>query len=109
MSALALIVFPGFFLTLLGLDPTTQLIWSMALIGVTLVALTGMMAVVSFFATDPGVRVASIVMATAAAGLGVTTAAIPVDFTWFSVAYAAVGFGFSLAYVIGLLLASRPR
>ena len=109
VSALALIVFPGFFLTLLGLDPTTELIWSMALIGVTLVALTGMMAVVSFFATDPGVRVASIVMATAAAGLGVTTVAIPVDFTWFSVAYAAVGFGFSLAYVIGLLLGSRPR
>jgi hypothetical protein len=109
VSAIALIVFPAFFLTLLGLNPTPELTWSMVLIGVTLVALTGMMAVVSFFATDSGVRVASIVMATAAAGLGVTTVAIPVDYTWFSVAYAAVGFGFSGAYILGLLVASRSR
>jgi hypothetical protein len=109
VSALALIVFPDFFLTLLGLDPTPELSWSMVLIGVTLVALTGMMAVVSFFAPDAAVRVASIVMAVAAAGLGITTVAIPVDFTWFSVAYAAVGFGFSVAYIIGLLLSSRSR
>lgn len=109
VSAVALIVFPAFFLTLLGLKPTPELTWSMVLIGVTLVALTGMMAAVSFFATDAGVRVASMVMAVAAAGLGVTTVAIPAEYTWFSVAYAAVGFGFSLAYILGLLASSRSR
>jgi hypothetical protein len=105
LSAIALIVFPAFFLQLLGLQADLPLIWSMVMIGITLVALTGNMAVVSVSASDGGVRVASVVMLFAAAGLGMITLLIPVAYTWFTLAYAAVGFGFSLAYLVGLLRA----
>ena len=109
VSALALILVPSFFLALLGLDTTPALVWSMVLIGVTLVALTGNMAVVSYTASDRGVQAASVVMMLAAGGLGVTTLLIPVPFTWFSIVYALVGFGFSSAYVVGLTRASLAR
>ncbi len=109
LSAIALILAPGFFLELLGLDTSAPLVWSMVMIGVTLIALTGNMAVVSFTASDRGVQGASVVMMLAAGGLGVTTLLIPVPFTWFSVVYALVGFGFSTAYVVGLTRASLAR
>jgi len=109
MSAIALILAPAFFLELLGLDSSAPLVWSMVMIGVTLIALTGNMAVVSFTASDRGVQAASIVMMLAAGGLGVTTLLIPAPFTWFSVVYALVGFGFSTAYVVGLTRASLAR
>ncbi len=109
VSAIALIVVPGFFLGLLGLDDSMALVWSMVMIGVTLVALTGNMAVVSFTASDRGVTIASVVMAFAAAGLGLVTLLIPVAYSWFTIAYAAIGFGFALAYVIGLLRLGLPR
>ena len=109
LSAIALILAPGFFLELLGLDTSAPLVWSMVMIGVTLIALTGNMAVVSFTASDRGVQGASVVMMLAAGGMGVTTLLIPVPFTWFSVVYALVGFGFSTAYVVGLTRASLAR
>jgi len=109
MSAVSLIIAPGFFLSLLGLVDTSELRWSMVMIGVTLVALTGMMAVVSTSASNVGVVVPSVVMALSAAGLGVATIFIPSPHTWFSALYAVVGFGFSLAYVVGLLGVARPR
>jgi len=109
LSAIALILAPGFFLELLGLDTSAPLVWSMVMIGVTLIALTGNMAVVSFTASDRGVQGASVVMMLAAGGLGVTTLLIPVPYTWFSVVYALVGFGFSTAYVVGLTRASLAR
>ncbi len=105
LSAAGLIVFPAFFLELLGLEPELPLMWSMLMIGITLVALTGNMVVVSVSAGDGGVRMASVVMLFAAAGLGMITLLIPVAYTWFTLAYAAVGFGFSLAYLVGLLRA----
>ena len=105
LSAAGLIAFPAFFLELLGLEPELPLMWSMVMIGITLVALTGNMAVVSVSAGDGGVRMASVVMLFAAAGLGMITLLIPVAYTWFTLAYAAVGFGFSLAYLVGLLRA----
>lgn len=109
LSAIALIIVPGFFLTLLGLEATTALVWSMVMIGITLVALTGNMAVVSATASDKGVQVAAVVMLFSAAALGVVTLLIPVAYTWFTIAYAAVGFGFSAAYAIGLLRVGLPR
>ena len=105
LSAAGLIVFPAFFLELLGFEPELPLMWSMAMIGITLVSLTGNMAVLSVSAGDGGVRMASAVMLFAAAGLGMITLLIPVAYTWFTLAYAAVGFGFSLAYLVGLLRA----
>jgi hypothetical protein len=109
LSAIALIVVPGFFLSLLGLEDGLALTWTMVMIGVTLVALTGNMAVVSLTASDRGVMLASVVMAFAAAGLGIITLLIPVPYTWFTIACASVGFVFSLAYMIGLLRVGLPR
>ena len=109
LSAIALILVPGFFLELLGMEVTPPLVWSMVLIGVTLVALTGNMAVVSFPATDRGAQAASVVMMLASGGLGVTTLLIPVPLTWFSIIYALIGFGFSTVYVVGLTRASLAR
>ena len=109
LSAIALIVVPSFFLDLLGLEATLPLIWSMVMIGITLVALSGYMAVVSVTASDAGVRVAGVVMLFSAAGLGMVTLLIPVAYTWFTLVYAAIGFGFSIAYLVGLLSAARAR
>lgn len=109
LSAIALIVAPQVFLDLLGLGSDAPLVWSMVMIGVTLVALTGNMAVVSITASDRGVQAASLVMMLAAGGLGVTTLLIPVPFTGFAVVYALLGFGFSTAYVVGLTRASFAR
>ena len=109
LSAIALILAPSFFLELLGMEVTPPLVWSMVLIGVTLVALTGNMAVVSFTATDRGAQAASVVMMLASGGLGVTTLLIPVPLTWFSIIYALIGFGFSTVYVVGLTRASLAR
>lgn len=109
VSAIALIIAPSLFLSLLGLPDEPALVWSMAMIGVTLVALTGNMAVASFTASDAGVRVAAMVMLVSASSLGLITLLIPVAYTWFTVAYAAIGFGFGLAYVIGLFVVGRAR
>jgi hypothetical protein len=109
LSAIVLIVAPQVFLDLLGLGGDAPLVWSMVMIGVTLVALAGTMAVVSIAASDRGVQAASLVMMLAAGGLGVTTLLIPVPFTWFAVIYALLGFAFSLAYVVGLTRASLAR
>jgi len=109
VSALALMVVPGLFLELLGLSTTPEMVWSMVMIGITLVALTGMMAVVSSQAPDQGVVVASGVMAFAALGLGIVTLLIPVAFTWFTLFYASVGFVFSMAYALGLIAHYRAR
>jgi hypothetical protein len=47
-------------------------------------------------------------MALSAAALGALTLLIPVKtLTWFDYVYAAIGFGFSLAYLVGL--ARSPR
>jgi hypothetical protein len=78
----------------------------MRMIGLTLVALAGNMMSVSLKGKDSAVIFSARVMAVSAAGLGVLTLLIPVEtLTWFDYAYAAVGFGFSLAYLVGLVRA----
>jgi hypothetical protein len=109
LSALALILGPGVFLDLLGIETTLPLTWSMVMIGITLVALCGNMAVVSIAASDGGVRSAAVVMLFSAAGLGMATLLIPVAYTWFTLLWAGIGFGFSLLYLVGLLGAQRAR
>jgi len=104
LSALLLLVSPSLFNELLGITATPDLDWAMRMIGLTLVALAGNMLSVSLKGTDSSVMFSARVMALSAAGLGVLTLLIPVDvLTWFDYAYAAVGFGFSLAYLVGLL------
>lgn len=108
LSAVVLLLFPDFFLSLLGLESSLALSWSMRMIAITLVALTGNMAVVSVTADERGVVAASVVMLSCAGALGVVTLLIPAPVTWFSTSYALVGFGFSAAYLLGLARWLRP-
>lgn len=107
-SALLLLVAPSLFNELLGISSTPELDWAMRMIGLTLIALAGNMMSVSLRGKDSTVRFSAQVMAVSAFGLGVLTLLIPVEtLTWFDYAYAAVGFGFSLAYLVGLYKASK--
>jgi len=100
LSAVFLLSLPVLFLELLALPTGDDQVWSMRMIAVTLVALSGNMLVVSLYANIKGVRFASRVMQFAAFGLGALTLAVPAQLTWFSYLYAAVGFAFSAAYTV---------
>lgn len=102
VSALLLLAAPTLFLELLGLSPTAPLEWSMRMIGITLVALSGNMYSVSRHGTPPAVLLSGRVMLVSAFALGILTLLLPVTLTWFSIAYAIVGFGFSVAYAVAL-------
>lgn len=103
LSAIFLLALPALFLELLELPSGVDQQWSMRMIAITLVALTGNMLVVSFFATERGVRLSATVMQFSAFGLGLITLLIPAQLTWFTLLYAVVGFGFSAAYTVLLL------
>lgn len=103
LSAVLLIFLPRFFTDLLGMSGSAQLDWSMQMIGLTLVALTGNMLVVSLHGSDRGVLLSARVMQVAAFGLGVITLLIPSGINWFVVLYALVGFSFSATYTLFLL------
>ena len=110
LSALLLIISPSLFNELLGISSTPELDWAMRMIGLTLVALAGNLMSVSLRGKDTAVIFSARVMAVSAAGLGVLTLLIPVEtLTWFDYAYAAVGFGFSVAYIVGLIRASASK
>jgi hypothetical protein len=102
LSALMLVFLPELFLELLALPTGGDQVWSMRMIAVTLIALTGNMLAVSFYASIKGVRFSARVMQFAAFGLGALTLAIPAEPHWFTYLYAAVGFGFSAAYTVFL-------
>ena len=104
VSAVALLVAPGWFNNLLGLSANPELDWAMRLIAVTLIALTGNMFVVSRFGDSTAVLRSARVMQFSAFGLGAVTLLIPVEFTWFTHFYAAIGFTFSAAYTVGLMM-----
>ena len=103
LSAALLISLPRFFTDLLGQSGNSDLDWAMQMIGITLVALTGNMFVVSLSASERGVLWASRVMQISAFALGVLTLLIPTGVNWFVIVYALVGFGFSAAYTVFLL------
>ena len=102
-SALFLLVLPNIFLDLLGLEGGDVLVWSMRMIAITLVALAGNMWNNAQNSSDHGVGMVAKVMCVSATGLGVLTLMIPVEITWFTYLYAAVGFGFGLTYLINIL------
>lgn len=106
-SALALILVPATFNTLLGLSTTPELEWAMRMIGITLVALAGNMFSVANRGSEASVLFSGRVMLISAFGLGVLTLLLPVTLTWFAIAYSAVGFGFSAAYALVLLVPGR--
>lgn len=103
ISSAALFALPRTFTDLLGLAGSENLDWSMQMIGITLVALTGNMFVVSLAGSDNGVLWSARVMQISAFGLGVLTLLIPTGVNWFVILYALVGFGFSAAYTVFLM------
>ena len=103
LSALFLLIDPKTFLELLNLETSESLEWSMRMIAITLIALTGNMLSVSRFGSETSVLVSARVMVVSAAALGALTLLIPAEFGWFTIAYAAVGFLFSVAYLTALL------
>jgi O-antigen/teichoic acid export membrane protein len=103
ISAPFLLIAPTTFLELLNLETSESLQWSMRMIAITLIALTGNMLSVSRFGSETSVVFSARVMVVSAAALGALTLLIPAEFTWFTIAYAAIGFLFSLAYLSALL------
>jgi len=103
LSAVFLLIAPKTFLELLNLETTDSLQWSMRMIAITLIALTGNMLSVSRFGSETSVVFSARVMVVSAAALGALTLLIPAEFGWFTIAYAAIGFLFSLAYLSALL------
>jgi O-antigen/teichoic acid export membrane protein len=103
LSALFLLIAPKTFLELLNLETTDSLQWSMRMIAITLIALTGNMLSVSRFGSETSVVFSARVMVLSAAALGAVTLLIPAEFGWFTIVYAAIGFLFSLAYLSALL------
>ncbi len=102
-SAIFLLLAPSLFLELLNLNSTdSSLVWSMRMIAITLVALAGNMWQNSKSDSDRLRQVGSI-MAISAAALGVLTLLIPVEWTWFTITYASVGFLFGINYIICLI------
>jgi O-antigen/teichoic acid export membrane protein len=103
ISALFLLIAPSTFLELLNLETSESLEWSMRMIAITLIALTGNMLSVSRLGSETSVLFSARIMIVSAAALGALTLLIPAEFTWFTIAYAAIGFLFSLAYLSALL------
>jgi hypothetical protein len=103
VSALFLLVLPDLFLDLLGLSQSDEMAWAMRMIGITLLALAGNMWNNAGQSSDVRVGNSAKVMCVSATALGVLTLLIPGEITWFSYLYAAVGFGFGLAYLVNLV------
>ena len=96
---------PGLFIAALGLhDGGGGLAWAMRMLGVTVFALAGNMFQHSKNALGGSLQVVSWLMCFSAGALGLLTLLIPTRITPFCALYAAVGFGFSLAYLFNLLV-----
>lgn len=103
ISAVFLTLLPRLFSDLLGMQGSSELDWALRMIGITLVALSGNMFVVSSRGDKSAVMLSARIMQVSAFGLGVLTLLIPAPINWFVTLYALTGFGFSLCYTIFLL------
>jgi len=103
LSALFLLISPKIFLDLLGVSTNNEMIWSMRMIAVTLIALAGNMWQNSKLNNASSLGYVGRVMFVAAAGLGFLTIFIPASLTPFAIGYAVIGFGFSISYLINLI------
>jgi hypothetical protein len=103
-SAIFLLISPNLFLDLLNLESNDQMVWSMRMIGITLLALAGNMWQNSKITNNAAaLKYVGIVMVLAAAGLGFLTIFIPSPLNPFTIGYAVIGFSFALVYLINLL------
>jgi hypothetical protein len=103
LSALFLLIAPALFLDLLGSDDSKHMVWSMRMIAITLLALAGNMWQNAKLNTASSLGFVAKVMFIAAAGLGFLTIFIPHELTPFAIAYAIIGFSFSISYLVNLI------
>ena len=102
-SAVFLLIAPKLFLDLLNLESNDQMVWSMRMIAITLIALAGNMWQNSKLNNSAaGLRYVALVMIFSAASLGVLTLLIPAKITIFTAVYAAIGFLFAISYLVNL-------
>ena len=102
-SALFLLIAPALFLDLLGAEDSNSMIWSMRMIAITLLALAGNMWQNAKLNNAASLGFVAKVMFIAAAGLGFLTIFIPNELTPFAIAYAIIGFSFSISYLVNLI------
>jgi hypothetical protein len=103
LSALFLLIAPALFLDLLGAYDSKSMIWAMRMIAITLLALAGNMWQNAKLNNAASLGFVAKVMFIAAAGLGFLTIFIPNELTPFAIAYAIIGFGFSISYLVNLI------
>ena len=102
-SAVFLLIAPGLFLDLLNLESNDQMVWSMRMIAITLIALAGNMWQNSKLNNSAaGLRYVAVVMIFSATSLGLLTLLIPAKITIFTAVYAAIGFLFAISYLVNL-------
>ena len=102
-SAIFLLIAPELFLDLLALDSNDQMVWSMRMIAITLIALAGNMWQNSKLNNSAaGLRYVAVVMIFSATSLGLLTLLIPAKITIFTAVYAAIGFLFAISYLVNL-------
>jgi hypothetical protein len=106
LSALALLIFPSTFATLLGLTPTSELDWALRMMGAVLVALAGQMWLVRH-TPDPSTRGAAAVMVLGGGLMTVMTIWLPGEWSSLRWAYLGFGLGFCLLYLTLLLIGLR--
>jgi heme A synthase len=103
-SAIFLLIAPKLFLDLLDLESNDQMVWSMRMIAITLLALAGNMWQNSKITNNAAaLKYVGMVMVLAAAGLGFLTIFIPATLNPFTIGYAVIGFSFALVYLINLI------
>jgi len=102
-SAVFLLIAPALFLDLLGAEDSKPMVWSMRMIAITLLALAGNMWQNAKLNNASSLGFVAKVMFIAAAGLGFLTIFIPNELTPFAIAYAIIGFSFSISYLVNLI------
>ncbi len=103
LSAVFLLIAPALFLDLLGADNSNPMIWAMRMIAITLLALAGNMWQNAKLNNASSLGFVAKVMFIAAASLGFLTIFIPNELTPFAIAYAIIGFSFSISYLVNLI------
>lgn len=102
-SAVFLLIAPALFLELLGTEDSKTMVWAMRMIAITLFALAGNMWQNAKLNNASSLGFVAKVMFIAAAGLGFLTIFVPNELTPFAIAYAIIGFGFSISYLVNLI------
>jgi hypothetical protein len=106
LSALALLILPSAFATLLGLTSSSDLDWALRMMGAILVALAGQMWLVRH-TPDPSTRGAAAVMVLGGGLMTVMTVWLPGEWSTLRWTYLGFGLSFALLYLILLLVGLR--